>query len=69
MRYGDLVHRITSALGIRECDSCAKRREAMNAIDEDATAAEVAEGLLEALLNPEKVLERGSKEDNRTEEG
>lgn len=59
-RYGagDAVAKVTKAIGIPECGGCGRRRRAMNTVDLNKGAAEVLTGLMEAVLNPQKVLEQ-----------
>jgi hypothetical protein len=53
-KAGDLVAKVTSALGIPTCGACAKRQAAMNQVDFSKPAMEVLSGLFEAITNPDK---------------
>ena len=55
---GEAIAKITKALGIPECGGCGQRRAAMNQVDLNGTALSVFRGLAEAILHPEKVLEK-----------
>ena len=54
---GSKISAVTKALGIPECSSCAKRRDALNSVNMQGAAMEVFRGLVESVINPEKVLE------------
>lgn len=55
---GDKIARLTAAMGIKPCEGCKKRREAMNlvsAADQKDQLAK-ARAMMNAIWNPEKVL-------------
>lgn len=63
-RLGDKISAITRKLGFEECGGCKRRHAALNKVDLDAPAYEVARGLAEALFNPPE-LNNAEDEENR----
>lgn len=50
LKAGDLVARITSALGIPPCEKCKERQKAMNEVDMNQPVVEVVKGLVKAVF-------------------
>jgi len=52
---GDFIHMVTSSVGIKACEGCQKRREALNILDSAEEKATLSQ-LMRAILNPEEVI-------------
>jgi hypothetical protein len=66
---GTTIENITRAFGIAPCGGCAKRKAALNTLRFGTrTTKEIIQGLMESILDPEKVIER-EKADHPTESG